>query len=180
LLHSLIRQFSEEGAASIWAQLNYHVECECENAGFITIESIPDDLKSAFQRKAAELIPTNLVRKPSDQEKVDWNQNQFASELAIANILGSWNENYEDDKVIVEKLVKEDFSNWISKMRMILQEPKSPLSLKNGVWNITKRQKLWKNLGSRLFDENLNNFKQLVVIVLTERNPQFELGVGTK
>jgi hypothetical protein len=175
LLHSLIRQFSEESATSIWAQLNVHVEWECENAGVITVESIPDDLKSAFQRRAVELIPTSLVRKPSDQGQVDWNQTQFASELAIAIFLGSWNENYEDDRAIVEQLVKEDFSNWISKMRGILQEPESPLSLKNGVWNITKRQELWRNLGPRLFDDDLNNFKQQVVTVLTERDPQFDL-----
>lgn len=175
LLHSLIRQFSEEGPTQIWAQLKEHVEWECENAGVITIESIPDDLKSVFQRQAAELIPKNLVRKTSYQKEVDWNQNKFASELAIANFLGSWNENYEDDKLIIEQLVDEDFSNWISKMRRILQEPESPLSLKNSVWNITKRQELWRNLGLRLFDDDLNNFKKQVVTVLTERDPKFDL-----
>jgi hypothetical protein len=177
LLHSLIRQFSEKSATSIWDQLNVYVEWECENAGVITIESIPDDLKSAFVRRAIELIPPDLVRKLSYQGEVDWNQNKFASELAIANFLGSWNENYEDDKAIVEQLVKEDFSIWILKMRRILQEPDSPLSLKNGVWNITKRQELWKNLGPRLFDDDLINFKKQVVTVLTERDPQFDLSL---
>jgi len=175
LLHSLIRQFSEEKPTSIWNQLKDHVEWECENAGVITINSIPDDLKSVFQRRAPELIPPDLTRKPFYQEDVEWNQKQFAPELAIANLLGSWNEKYEADKVIAEQLVREDFSDWISKMRMILQEPASPLSLKNGVWNITKRQELWRNLGPRLFDDDLNNFKQHVVTVLTERNPQFDL-----
>lgn len=175
LLHSLIRQFSEEKPTSIWSQLYEHIGWECENAGVITIDSIPDDLKSAFQKRVPELIPTDLVRKPFYQENVDWNQNQFASELAIANLLGSWNEKYEADKTIVGQLVREEFSDWIAKMRKILQEPESPLSLKNGVWNIIKRQELWRTLGSQLFDDDLNNFKQHVVTVLGERDPQFDL-----
>lgn len=175
LLHSLIRQVSEEKPTSIWNELKDHVEWECENSGVITLESVPDDLKSAFQRRFVELIPTNLVKEPSYPKEIDWNKNQFAHELAIANLLGSWNEKYDADKIIAGQLVREDFSEWISKMRRILQEPESPLSLKNGIWNITKRQELWKNLGTRLFDDDLDNFKQQVVTVLTELDPQFDL-----
>ena len=40
---------------------------------------------------------------------------------------------------------------------------------------MTKRQELWQALGLRLFDDHLDIFKQCVVTVLTERDPQFDL-----
>ena len=89
--------------------------------------------------------------------------------------LGSWNEKSEADKTIAGQLAKEDFANWIFKVREILQQPESPVALKNGIWTVTKRQELWQALGLRLFDDHLDIFKQCVVTVLTERDPQFDL-----
>jgi hypothetical protein len=79
------------------------------------------------------------------------------------------------DKEVVEQLVNEEYSDWISGIRGILQEPGSPLSLKDGVWEVVKRKELWEALGASLFDEHLDRFKGIVVDVLRERDPQFEL-----
>jgi len=64
---------------------------------------------------------------------------------------------------------------WINKAREILHHPDSPLSLKNGQWKISDRMELWNSLGSRIFDQNLDTLKSIVVAVLTERDPSFEI-----
>ncbi len=56
-----------------------------------------------------------------------------------------------------------------------MQQPERPLSLKNGRWRVIERKALWQALGTRLFDNNLDNFKQCVVNVLSERDPKFDL-----
>jgi len=66
---------------------------------------------------------------------------------------------------------------WVHKAREILHYSDSPLSLKNGQWKISSRMELWNTLGSRIFDQNLDTFKSLVVAVLTERDPSFDLPV---
>lgn len=81
----------------------------------------------------------------------------------------------KNDKQVVEQLANEKYSEWISEIRGILHQPESPLSLKNGIWTVSKRQEMWQSLGSRLFDEHLDRFKQCVVKVLKEPDPQFEL-----
>ena len=43
------------------------------------------------------------------------------------------------------------------------------------LWKITDRVTLWEALGSRIFDQNLDAFKESVVDVLTEQDPSFEL-----
>ena len=81
----------------------------------------------------------------------------------------------KNDRQVVEKLANENYSDWISGIRGILQQPESPLSLKNGIWTVAKRKEMWQSLGASLFDEHLDRFKQIAVDVLKEQNPQFEL-----
>jgi len=81
----------------------------------------------------------------------------------------------KNDKQVVEQLTNENYSDWISGIRGILQQTESPLTLKNGIWTISKRQEMWQAFGSQIFDEHLDRFKQVVVNVLREPGPQFEL-----
>ncbi|MEW6499586.1 MAG: hypothetical protein AB1589_45055, partial [Cyanobacteriota bacterium] len=175
LLHSLIAQWSQEDVNTLWTQLKDRIEWKNENAGFITIESIPADIRSAFQRRTAETIPSELTRIPLPREERDWNQTQYASELAIVNLLGSWNEKSDADMVIAAQLAKEDFTDWIAKVREILQQPESPVVLENGIWSVTEREEVWQAMASRIFDDNLDILRQCVVAVLTERDPQFDM-----
>ncbi len=173
LLQSLIGQYSQNNVQNIWTRVIAEMQSANQNAGTITIDTLPDDIQAAFQRPYAKTIPSNLAVMPS--QTIDWNQIQYASELAVANLLGSWDENSHADREIVSKLAKEDFDKWIPKVREILQQPGSPVSLKNGVWGITQRKKIWQALGQRLFDNHLDIFKECTVVVLKESDPHFEL-----
>ena len=73
------------------------------------------------------------------------------------------------------QIAKEEFDSWILRIREILQQPESPITLTNETWAITERIELWQALGPRIFDENLDRFKQSAVTVLTEHDPKFEL-----
>ncbi|HAB52386.1 MAG TPA: hypothetical protein DCE80_09480 [Ignavibacteriales bacterium] len=157
-----------------WNQIKDHIERGNENAGFITKDSIPEEIRCNFKTISVEVIPEDFIKNTEVLTK-DWNRHPYSSELAIAGILGSWNENSEVDKVIVSKLAHEEYKNWIQKLREVLQEPESPITLKNGIWSINDRKKLWESLASRIFDEDLDNFHQCVVSVLTELDPKFEL-----
>jgi hypothetical protein len=57
----------------------------------------------------------------------------------------------------------------------MLHSPDSPLSLRNGIWKVNGRSELLKLLGSRILDQNLDTFKSLVISVLKEPDPAFEL-----
>ena len=116
-----------------------------------------------------------MTKTVSKTGEIDWNHAKYASELAVMNLLGAWDEKSDADKDVVGQIAKEGFSSWISKMREIIQQPDSPISLKNGAWTVTERQKLWQALGSRLYDENLDIFAKCAVDVLAEHDPRFDL-----
>jgi len=173
LLHSLIGQYSQSDAQNIWTRIVAEMQSANQSAGTITIDSLPHDIKAAFKRPYAKTVPSKRTIMPS--QVTDWNQVQYSSELAVANLVGSWYENSQEDRTIVSKLAKEEFDKWIPKIREILQQPGSPVSLKNGVWGVTERKELWQAVGQRLFDSHLGIFKECVVTILKEHDPQFEL-----
>lgn len=175
LLHSLIGQYSQENAQPLWSRLVDEVQSVNKNAGTISPKSLPEDLQIAFKPRLYEVIPKEFSAGQMPSDKPDWNKHTHASELVIANLIGAWNEKNEADLEVVRQLANEEFGSWISQIREILQQPASPVALKNGSWRITERKDLWKALGTRLFDNYLDNFKQCVVTVLSERDPKFDL-----
>lgn len=174
LLHSLISQYSRINVQALWTQLVNEVQCANKNAGTITHDTLPEDLIEAFRRPVGSQIPTEFTTSTQIKKEIDWNQHEYATDLALTILIGSWDENNESDIEVLQKIIGQDYSSWVSKIREILQLPGSPLSFKNGIWK-SHRSRLWDTLGSRIFDQNLDAFKSVAVNVLTERDPSFDL-----
>jgi hypothetical protein len=105
----------------------------------------------------------------------EWAQGADAAELAIAQLLGSWSENYEGDKAIAEELSGKAYGEWIGRMREIVLKPGTPLTQREGAWKFVSRYEGWYELGPGLFNDHLERLKSVASIVLCERDPKFEL-----
>lgn len=175
LLHSHISQFNRQYPQWLWSRVVDIVQTRNQNAGTITLKNIPEDVREAFKQKAVIHIPKEFVETQIEKTKTDWNQHQYAVDLALANMIGSWSEKNEADIQIVSSFTDQNYQTFIQRVREVLHFPNSPLSFRNGVWKIAERDALWDALGSRIFDENLDKFKKIAVTVLTERDPSFEL-----
>ncbi|BAY08173.1 hypothetical protein [Calothrix sp. NIES-2098] len=105
----------------------------------------------------------------------EWAQGADAAELVIAEILGTWNEHFEADKAVVEKLSGSSYAEWVKKMRNIALRPGTPLIQRDGIWKFVARYEGWNALGQQIFDEHLNQIKDIAINVIREQDPQFEL-----
>lgn len=177
LIHSLIGQYSQEKAVSLWAQVVDEVQSANKNAGTITRENLREELIEAFTQRPHKVIPAKFSIAQVPQEFQGWNNWTYAPDLAVVNLLGSWNENNEADINAIKQLLNRDSGTWLSNIRNILQLSSSPLTLKNGKWHVIQREKLWDALATRIFDSDLENFKKICINVLTESDPQFELPI---
>jgi hypothetical protein len=175
LLQSLIGYYSSENAQKLWLQIVEEVQDANQHAGTLSIDSLSLDIRNAFKKPEIQIIPEGFVKKAEIEVQADFTSNQYASELALATLLGAWDESSDNDKRAVEKLSDNSFGEWIVKMRSILSQSESPLTIKNGKWKITKRLELWNTLSSRIFDDHLDRFKEIAVNVLREHDPKFEL-----
>ena len=123
-----------------------------------------------------EIETIRLQSSDKHQTNSDWNQHEYASELAIANLLGAWNELNKADLQIARQLAnEEDYAKWIPKLREMLQQAISPVTFMNGRWQVMDRKGMWQALGGRVFDDTLDALKQCVITVLSERDPRFDL-----
>ncbi len=176
LLHSHISQFNRRSPEHVWSRIVDIVQAWNQEAGTITPENLPEDLIEEFRRPETVHIPEGLTAEAkSEPGETDWNGHPNASYLALANLVGAWNGNNENDTAVLRRLTGEEYSAWVEKAVDMLDLPGSPLSLKNGRWKIRERAGLWNSLGPRILDQNLAAFRNAALTVLTERDPAFDL-----
>ncbi|SMB24864.1 conserved hypothetical protein [Serratia proteamaculans] len=174
LLHSHIAQFHQQYPQWVWSRIVDIVQTWNQDAGTITSSKIPDDLSEVFKQRVVAEIPEELRAVPQTVQ-TDWAHHPDASCLAIAVLVGRWNEKNEYDLNVLTQLLGISYDEWLRKAREILHAPDSPLSVRNGVWKVANRMDLWSILGSRILDQNLDLFKSLTISVLKEPDPVFEL-----
>jgi hypothetical protein len=174
LLHSHISQFQNQYPQGVWSRVVDIVQTWNQDAGTITRDKIPDDLLDAFKQKAVAEMPEEF-KAAQEKPKIDWTQHPDATYLALAVLIGSWQDKSQCDLEAITQLLGISYDEWLKKAREILHCPDSPLSLKNGIWKVVNRTELWCLLGSRIFDQNLDTFRLLAVSVLEEPDPAFEL-----
>lgn len=174
LLHSHISQFQQQYPQSVWSRVVDIVQTRNQNAGTVTPDNLPEDLKNVFRQKSVKAIPEEL-KVTREIPPTDWAQHTDATHLAFALLIGSWNEKNKNDVEVVTHVLGLSYEDWLKKAREILHLTDSPLTLKNGIWKVTGRAELLSLLGTRVFDQNLESFKTLAVKVLSEIDPSFEL-----
>lgn len=174
LLHSHISQFQKQYSQWVWSRVVDIVQTWNQDAGTITPGKIPDDLLDAFKQKAVVEMPEEF-KAIQEKPKTDWTHHPDATYLALAVLIGSWQDKSRCDLEAITQLLGISYDDWLKKAREILHCPDSPLSLKNGIWKVVNRAELWCVLGSRIFDQNLDTFSSLAVSVLKELDPAFEM-----
>jgi len=105
----------------------------------------------------------------------DWQNHPDATHLALIALIGAWEEKNQHDVGVVAALLGFGYEAWINKAREILHTPNSPLSFKDGRWQVANRAELLHQLGSRILDKDLDKFRSIAVSVLNEPDPAFEL-----
>lgn len=175
LIDSHISQFKPESSRFVWGRILEFTNSRNHHAGCITQDDLPDDLTSVFVAQPVSEFPTNLAL--PDAGSTDWAHHPDADDLALAILIGAWQDKNQCDLEAMNNLLGISYGEWLKKAREILHYPDSPLSLKNGTWQVVNRAELFSLLGSRILDQNLDTFRSIAVSALKEPDPTFELPV---
>lgn len=148
---------------------SHQVQAALEKAGYTE-----ERARTLAKRSSGNLV--SLLRLLQNLSTMpEWAERSDAAELAIAMILGSWSEESDEDRAVVEIVSGKGYGEWIGKMREIALRPATPLIHRDGIWRFISRYEGWHALGPRIFDGHLERFKHVAVAVLREKDPQFEL-----
>ncbi len=171
LLLSHMSQFQMQCPDHVFARIVELVRQRNKDGGTITTEDIPEDIREKFKPQVATSMPEEFKVSPKTSE-TNWDQDLNADYLALAVLVGAWDNNSSNDNEVIFRLTGIDQQ----KMKYLLNQSGSPLSIKkNGILKVVDRGELWKLLGSRVLDRDLDNFKSLATEVLKEPDPAFEL-----
>ena len=102
LLHSHMSQY-EVNPSHIWGRIVEYVQSCNQSGGTIEHDSVPEDIREAFERRIPAEIPRKFTEKRAFSEEPDWNLFEYAPALAIANLLGGWDENNEADLEVIRR-----------------------------------------------------------------------------
>lgn len=173
LINSHISQFRPESSRLVWSHILEFTNNRNHHSGCITQNDLPDELTSIFVVKPVSEFPSNFAL--AHEHSTDWAHHPDATYLALAVLIGAWQDKSQCDLDTITQLLGISYDEWLKKAREILHCHDSPLSLRNGIWKVVNRAQLWNLLGSRILDQNLNRFRSLAVSVLKEPDPAFEL-----
>lgn len=129
LLHSHIAQFHQQYPQWVWSRIVDIVQTWNKDAGTIISSKLPEDLLDVFKQRVIAEIPEKL-RLVQPVVKTDWTHHPDASYLALAVLIGQWNDKNECDRNVLTQLLGISYDEWLRKAREILHSPDSPLSLK--------------------------------------------------
>lgn len=177
LLKSHISQFNPASADVVWFAVKNFVERQNSSSGVFVKDDIPSEIKSLFPPRE-ESIPKSLLTtlQPTSKResilslKIDRENFESLSVLGKLALVGAWNETDKDDlEAIKSKLnLKPD---WLTCVKNLLVSNGSFLKLKNGIWSIENREELIKALGDKIFDQDIEEFSELVISVLSDDDP---------
>ncbi|MCX8519226.1 MAG: hypothetical protein ORN21_03715, partial [Methylophilaceae bacterium] len=174
LINSHISQFVQEHPRNVWSRILEFTNNQNQHAGRITKSNLPNELLEALKPKPVVNMP-EAFKASQERPETDWTQHPDATYLALAVLIGAWQDKNQFDHEAITRLLGISYEEWLNKVREILHRLDSPLSFKNGTWKVVNRIELLKLLGSRIFDDDVDKFRILATSVLKELDPAFEL-----
>lgn len=172
LLHSLISQFDSTRAEDIWARLVSEVQERNQSAGKLTRDDLPDDVLKAFERIEITPQPEELKVQPLSS---GWKSPDTVLAFSQALLVGSWDNDNENDQSIIESISGEPYRDWIKKIRTIHGLDESRISLKGRVWKVRDRLKQLGEFSSQYYDTDIEGLGRLGQMVLSDIDRGFDL-----
>ncbi|AUT64986.1 hypothetical protein [Paraburkholderia terrae] len=147
----------------------YEIERTLREAGF------PDERARVLARRSYGDL-SSLVRCFKGSSALPaWASGPHAEDLAVAMLIGGWQEERADDIATVEAVSGRPYTEWVQVLRRATAEPGSPLTHRDRVWKFVARHDGWRALADHVYDSHLDAFKAASLVVLAEDDPALQL-----
>jgi hypothetical protein len=91
-------------------------------------------------------------------------------------LAGSWGDNAEGDRSILEALTGTDYESFREAITGIADSPTDPLAIRtDGAWHLVSAVDAWMLLASKLTHDDMKRFETIVEMVLAEGDPALDL-----
>lgn len=107
LLTSLVMPYGHSNVEGLLMTIKEAVAWHDQAAGTISPETIPGRIKEMFEKPPGErTIPEEYTQSHGEASALDLSDDSVGETLKVAVLLGSWNENVQGDKEIIDALIE--------------------------------------------------------------------------
>jgi hypothetical protein len=106
--------------------------------------------------------------------KTKWIDKEDIREIIPALLLGRWNETFEGDIEIIEKLSNKKYTEYLVILNKWKKFEESPIIQIGETWRLTSPLDLWTNLSSQLIEKDFQNIQECFTQSFKKGNPTIE------
>ncbi len=127
-----------------------------------------------FSKDRQRLMAKKRIMRREEQPPVitissDVNVNRLLS------LIGEWNENYEGDGEIVEKLSGTHATSIVEKLRETKAESPTAVAFSNGIWKTKSHKDILIKEAENIYDEHIETFFEVAKACFTDVEPKYSL-----
>lgn len=127
-----------------------------------------------FSRESARNITTLKKLLGFPHNKAKWVEKENIQEIIPALLLGRWNETFEGDIELIEKLSEQKYSDYLITLNKWKNFGDSPIIQIGETWRLTSPLDLWTNLFTHLTLKDFQNIQECFSIAFKNGNPIIE------
>lgn len=105
------------------------------------------------------------------QNKIEWAALEYAREIIPAMLIGRWNEEYEGDIDIINRLSGEDYESTVEKISKWLDHETPPFLKIGETWRLASPLDAWTHVADHLTSKDLKNLKNSFFAAYQHGNP---------
>ena len=135
---------------------------------------ILEDNAERYSRESGRNITILKKMLGFPHSKAKWINAENFHEIIPALLLGRWNETFEGDIELVEKLAAQSYSDFLVTLNKWKNFEESPILQIGETWRLTSPLDLWTNLSPYLTKKDFENIKECFSLAFANGNPEIE------
>jgi len=169
IFEGMPRGEADSGRVLLTKPHRYSVEEELRKAGY------PDQQARSLARECDQNLASLLRLIHGVAAAPEWSQTDASADLALAQLIGAWREDFPADKEAAGVVAGQDYAVWMTRLGRAVALRGSPLVRDGSTWQFVARYEGWQYLGPLIRDEDLGRLKGSCIGILSERDPGFDL-----
>lgn len=101
----------------------------------------------------------------------DWNEKKNIREIIPALLIGRWDENFEGDIELIEKLSGQKYDDYLVTLNRWVRSENAPILHVGNIWRLTSPLDFWTSISGYLVTKDLNNLKDCFNQAFSGGNP---------
>jgi hypothetical protein len=137
------------------------------------------DELATLARRSLMALRRKLAISPEVQQPA-WAKPAEGRKLLPAMMIGGWNDTLAGDREVIAKLARKPYEEFNDTLAQAASEPDPPVRRVGDAWLLASKEDSWALLGKYLTREDLENFEGVVLDVLGQPDPSFDLPVDER